>query len=70
MSNYKNGKHVASVRRWTNSAIECYLIGGDCSKCKVAEIIESKCQMKDTIRELVRTLGIPQELKRDDILKD
>ena len=47
-------------RRWTPSAIKCYQIGGDCSRCELKSFIESGCRMRYSVIELVRTLGKPK----------
>ena len=48
---------------WTQTAIDCYQLGCVCSKCNLYKIYfeggEFKCQMKNTVIELVRLLGIP-----------
>lgn len=50
-------------KKWTQSAIDCYNIGCQCSKCGLYHLIfknsESKCVMKHTVIELVRKIGIP-----------
>ena len=50
---------------WTHSAVDCYNIGCNCSKCNLYKIYFSKsiykCRMKETVIELVRKLGIPQQ---------
>lgn len=51
-----------SVRRWTNTAIECYKRGCVCSGCFYADFFNKtsqKCQMKASVLELVRVLGKP-----------
>ena len=55
------------MRKWTKTAIECYAIGCDCSKCEINNLITNKCLMKYTVFELVKTIGAPQ-IKRNDIL--
>ena len=49
-----------SQRRWAQSAIECYSIGCNCSKCYLREILHGKCKMKGAVLELVRRFGKPQ----------
>lgn len=50
-------------KRWTPTAIECYTLGCNCSKCNLYKIYFSqsifKCKMKDTVIELVRKIGRP-----------
>jgi len=53
-----------SAKNWTPTAIECYRIGCRCSLCNLYKIYfskESKCKMKETVIELVRKIGAPQE---------
>ena len=50
-------------KNWTNTAVDCYLLGCNCSKCNLYKIYFKKnifkCKMKDTVIELVRKLGKP-----------
>lgn len=52
-------------KKWTPTAIDCYKLGCVCSKCNLNKIYFKhsifKCQMKYTVIELVRKLGIPEE---------
>lgn len=48
-------------RRWTKSAIDCYYIGCNCSKCFIFEIIGARCQMKSAVLQLVRKFGKPEK---------
>lgn len=57
------GRSIA-VRRWTNTALECYKRGCVCEGCFYADFFNSsnssqKCQMKASVLELVRVLGKP-----------
>ncbi|HSA06624.1 MAG TPA: hypothetical protein P5556_05560 [Candidatus Gastranaerophilales bacterium] len=57
---------VASVRRWTKAAIDCYQRGCVCESCFYSEFFQNspqRCQMKATVLELVRVLGIPQNVE-------
>ena len=56
-------KIICKPRKWTQQAIECYLLGGVCSKCNVPL---KDCQMKYTVIELVRLYGKP--ISRKDYL--
>ena len=60
MKNYGNGKENNKLNRWTQSAIECYLIGCTCSKCYLYPILKDRCRMKKTVIELVRQFGKPK----------
>ena len=61
-TNYKN---------WTQTAIDCYKLGCNCSKCNLYKIYffksKSKCMMKYTVFNLVKILGAP---KSGDILNE
>jgi hypothetical protein len=57
---------VASVRRWTKAAVDCYQRGCVCQGCYYSDFFRGspqRCQMKATVLELVRVLGIPQNLE-------
>ena len=49
---------------WTPTAIDCYKLGCNCSKCNLYKLyfVDSitKCKMKETVIELVRNLGAPR----------
>lgn len=58
----KNLSYTNSLCRWTPSAIECYNRGCICSGCPMKDLIKSqKCQMKTSVLELVRKLGVPNK---------
>ena len=52
------------TKTWTPSAIDCYLLGCNCSSCYLNKLYfknnSSKCMMKYTVIELVRRLGAPK----------
>ena len=51
-----------SVRRWTNTALECYKRGCVCEGCFYSDFFNTSnqtCQMKASVLELVRVLGKP-----------
>lgn len=57
---------VASVRRWTKAAIDCYQRGCVCEGCYYKEFFSDspqRCLMKNTVLELVRVLGRPQNVE-------
>jgi hypothetical protein len=61
----------AVSKKWTPTAIDCYLLGCSCSKCNIYKIYfyntEMRCRMKDTVIELVRRIGVPsKELYEND----
>ena len=47
--------------RWTKSAIECFSIGCQCTKCKLRKTLETNCRMKSVVLELVRIHGRPKK---------
>ena len=56
----------SSVRRWTDIAIDCYSRGCVCQGCFYKNFFKDspqKCQMKSTVLELVRIIGVPQTNK-------
>lgn len=65
---------VASVRRWTKAAIDCYQRGCVCENCYYSEFFKDspqRCQMKATVLELVRVLGVPQSVEpKESILEE
>ena len=49
------------LRGWTQSAIDCYNIGCNCSKCIIKKSISSECCMKQTVILLVKKFGKPNK---------
>lgn len=47
-------------RRWTQAAIYCYERGCVCSDCFYKTNMDSKCQMKVSVLNLVRIFGKPE----------
>ena len=52
-------------KNWTQTAVDCYMLGCVCSKCNIYKFYflnsGGKCKMKDTVIELVRRLGAPKD---------
>lgn len=52
-------------KNWTPTAKECYSLGCVCSKCNLYKIYFAnsgiRCRMKETVVELVRRLGAPND---------
>lgn len=52
-------------KNWTQSAVECYQIGCSCKKCFIYKMYfkksDTKCKMKESVIELVRKFGAPQD---------
>lgn len=62
-----NGEISPSImQNWTQQAIECYEIDGDCKKCSLASGNYSfVCQMPKIVKALLEVYGTPQsEFKR------
>jgi len=59
--------NISKPKEWTQSSIYCYKIGCNCQKCDIYEIMETKCQMKRVVLELVKLYG-PPKIERNDIL--
>ncbi|MDD3149290.1 MAG: hypothetical protein PHV68_00500 [Candidatus Gastranaerophilales bacterium] len=63
---------AASVRRWTQTALECYKRGCVCSGCFYREFFAAsrqRCHMKATVLELVRTIGTP-DVELEQVIND
>ena len=58
-------KHVVVneniLKGWTQTAIDCYNLGCNCSKCQLKNIIFSECCMKQTVMLLVKKFGKPKK---------
>ena len=58
----KDIEKAVSVRRWTQTAIDCYKRGCVCQGCFYKDFFKDsvqRCQMKSSVIELVRVLGKP-----------
>jgi hypothetical protein len=53
----------ATTKVWTPTAVDCYRIGCNCSKCNIYKLYFKdstyNCKMKDVVFELVRKFGVP-----------
>ena len=59
--------------RWSRSAIMCYQRGGVCSGCIYEEFFEGKsykCKMKQSVINLVQTIGAPPDIESASIYED
>lgn len=66
------GRSIA-VRRWTNTALECYKRGCVCEGCFYTDFFNGtsqKCQMKASVLELVRVIGTPNVELQQFIIED
>lgn len=66
---------AVSVRRWTIDALDCYKRGCICEGCFFDDFFRNggtrqKCQMKAAVLELVRVVGVPEGLQRNDIIPE
>ena len=66
MTNYGNQNALGSyckIRDWTNLTIMCYERGCVCHGCEFHNRLEdgTKCQVKASVLESVRVLGVPYE---------
>lgn len=53
---------MTNFKRWTPAAIDCYTRGCKCKGCFYEDYFtKSKCQMKYTVLELVKKLGVPKK---------
>lgn len=62
MKNEWNKKYAAA---WTISSIDCYNRGCRCEGCYMREILETPCDMKRAVMELVKRFGAPTEQKEE-----
>ena len=53
-----------TVQRWTQSAVDCFNRGCVCSGCPTYELIGKRCQMKNSVRLLVRKFGNPPKANK------
>lgn len=73
LKNREYAKTATSVRRWTQTAIDCYKRGCVCSGCFYNDFFKGgpqRCQMKSTVLELVRTLGTPNIEKKASVIEN
>lgn len=48
------------IQNWTEQAIECYKLCGDCSQCSITKGHYSfVCQMSKVVKKLLKTVGQP-----------
>lgn len=50
---------------WTQSALDCYEIGGDCRQCLLPLDLKRICHMRERIIKIVRKFGKPYD-RTDD----
>ncbi len=58
-----NGELSESIlQNWTEQALECYRLCGNCDKCSITRGNYSfVCQMSKVVKKLVKTVGAPVE---------
>lgn len=49
------------AEHWTEGAVFCYKRGCNCNGCYVKDMLETRCEMKRAVFELVRKFGKPPE---------
>ena len=56
-----NGEFSDSImQNWTEQAVECYSLCGDCSRCSISQGHYSfVCQMSKVVKTLLKTVGKP-----------
>ena len=58
------------ARKWTPTAIDCYRLNCSCSMCNLYKLYFKdsffKCKMKETVVELVRQIGVPNDRKGEN----
>ena len=47
--------------QWTQGSIDCYNRGCRCEGCYMKDMLETRCDMKVSVMELVRKFGAPKE---------
>lgn len=60
---------MTTYRRWTRSAIGCYLRGCQCEGCEYEAFFRKavyKCKMRDAVLSLVREYGAPTRSMLED----
>lgn len=59
-----------NIRRWTRSAMECYIRGCNCNGCPINELYCKlngwTCEMKAAVLATVQKLGITEDLVKTD----
>lgn len=50
-----------NARNWTQAAIDCYMLGCNCSKCPTGQLVKN-CRMKYSVIQLVATHGISKKI--------
>ena len=68
-NNYTKNINPDILLKWTPTSIDCYEIGCNCNKCELYRILNTKCQMKNVVMELVKKFGAPN-INNNSILED
>ena len=58
--NISNRAHNNTLS-WTQSALECYELGGICKKCSMPLDVQQRCRMRETIKRIVKIYGKPYD---------
>lgn len=59
--------YEVNYRYWTPTAIDCYKIGCNCSKCNLinedfSSLTKKNCKMKQSVIILVKNVGKPKDV--------
>lgn len=66
LKEYAKEKTVSEIAHahcltWTQSALECYELGGICKKCSMPLDIQKRCKMLETIKRIVKLYSKPYD---------
>lgn len=66
-----NGEISDSItQNWTEQALECYRLKGDCSNCSISKGNYSfACQMPKVLDVLIKNLGSPEPKVKLELIK-
>ena len=53
-------------KNWTDQAISCYLLEGNCQECSIGSVKYSfVCQMHKVVDKLLKEVGLPDNIKEN-----
>lgn len=58
---FNTGKQAQQNCSWTQSALECYELGGNCVKCSMPNDMKNRCHMREQIKKIIRLYGRPYD---------
>ena len=53
---------IQKNKKWTQSSKDCYKRGCRCNGCIYQKLLSSPCRLKETVIDLVREFGAPEEI--------